>query len=383
MPDIGLILEGITSLEDNGGVATWAKNLIQSLPKRTFALMSFVNPSYPLSFPIKYPNILYQVNINAPEYPLDEKVLNETIKLENIPKCRLYHASSTGCASLLGMAAAEKYDVPFLLTEHAIYWKELQYSHELECGIRMEPIYSENLHRIAQAAYCKANQITSPVNFIRNQQIEDGADPKKTAVIPNGISSVKQKKKINWDIHTIGFVGRITRIKNLSLFLQIAEKLSCLNHDLHFKIIGPIVDPFYYTFLQNWIREHSLLNKIEFTGPLDVADWSKAIDCLMLTSQIETQPYVILEAFSNQIPVIAPSVGGIPETIEKAGFIFSPFLPIDEIAKEIACFLLKPCLIRKYAEYGWKLVQGKYHIDQMKKNFNKLYHSYLDTNVSR
>jgi len=382
MPEIGLILEGISSLEDCGGVATWARNLIQSLSDHTFAVFYFMNPAYTISETIKYPNVTNHVKINSPIYPLDESVLFKTIHLENLPRCSLYHASSTGCASLLGMALAEKHKVPFLLTEHAIYWKELQYSHELECGIRMEPVYSENLHHIAQTAYRKATHITSPVNFIRNQQIEDGANSLKTVVIPNGIMVKSQKIKKEWDIQSIGFVGRITRIKNLELFVQIAEALLTFNKNLQYKIIGPVVDPYYFASLQDWIHEHSLQNNIVFSGHINNNEWCNEIDCLILTSQIESQPYVILEAFSHQIPVMAPSVGGIPETMENAGFIFSPDSPINEIAKNINSILLNPSVLKDFVASGWNLIQNKYHIDSMKNKFTMLYKHYLGAYVS-
>jgi len=377
MTDIGLILEGISSLEEEGGVATWARNLVQSLPDRTFAIISFVNSSNQRQNHKKYINTTTFYSICISTYPTNVEEILSKIHLDSLPKCTLYHASSTGCASLLGMNLAKEYKVPFLLTEHAIYWKEIQNSHELECGIRLEPAYTESLRRIAQEAYQKANRITSPASFIRNQQIEEGADPDKTIVIPNGVSIEKKNTKYNWNIETIGFVGRITRIKNLERFLCIAEALLKINKNLQFKIIGPVVDLYYFHSLEKWIEEHSLQNKILFTGPLSFSVWSKTIDCLLLTSFMETQPYVILEAFSQQIPVIASSVGGITETVGSAGCILSLELDAQVAAKKIDSLLMNPTLLKDYVEEGWYLVQNKYHIDSMNKNYNSLYQPYL------
>lgn len=47
----------------------------------------------------------------------------------------------------------------------------------------------------------------------------------------------------------------------------------------------------------------------------DMASLYAAADVLCMTSDQEAQPLVILEAFSHALPVVAPSVGGIPEMI--------------------------------------------------------------------
>ena len=47
----------------------------------------------------------------------------------------------------------------------------------------------------------------------------------------------------------------------------------------------------------------------------DVADVYSTSDCLVITSERESMPLTMLEAMSASVPVVANSVGGIPEVL--------------------------------------------------------------------
>jgi glycosyltransferase involved in cell wall biosynthesis len=66
---------------------------------------------------------------------------------------------------------------------------------------------------------------------------------------------------------------------------------------------------------------------VEFKGKLQGEELIQELqqaDALILNSRYENQPVVILEALSCGIPVIAPSIAGIPEVInESRGILFN------------------------------------------------------------
>lgn len=69
--------------------------------------------------------------------------------------------------------------------------------------------------------------------------------------------------------------------------------------------------------LEKLIREKHLENKIFLVGFMENANqYLKAFDIFTLTSTKEGLPYSILEAGLAELPVVASSVGGIPEIIE-------------------------------------------------------------------
>lgn len=86
--------------------------------------------------------------------------------------------------------------------------------------------------------------------------------------------------------------------------------------------------------LEALITKHGLEEKVFLQGPVpDAALLMKAFDCFLLPSLSEALGYVILEAGRAGVPVIATSVGGIPEIITdmKSGILVHP-----KNAKEIA-----------------------------------------------
>ena len=66
---------------------------------------------------------------------------------------------------------------------------------------------------------------------------------------------------------------------------------------------------------------------VEFLGKLQGDELIRELqqaDAIVLNSRYENQPVVILEALSCGIPVIAPSIAGIPEVInETRGILFN------------------------------------------------------------
>jgi glycosyltransferase involved in cell wall biosynthesis len=79
--------------------------------------------------------------------------------------------------------------------------------------------------------------------------------------------------------------------------------------------------------LESLIHELGLGEKVFLTGNKEnAASFMKAFDCLIVPSLSEALGYVILEAGNAGIPVIATSVGGIPEIITdmKSGILVHP-----------------------------------------------------------
>ena len=82
----------------------------------------------------------------------------------------------------------------------------------------------------------------------------------------------------------------------------------------------------------------------------DAARLLKGFDVFVLPSLKEGLPYTILEAFSAGVPVVATSVGGIPDIVEhqKNGLLVPPADPAA-LANAIAALSLDP---EKREEFG-------------------------------
>ena len=93
--------------------------------------------------------------------------------------------------------------------------------------------------------------------------------------------------------------------------------------------------------LKSAINEAELNNYFSFTGWItDVDEYLKKSDLLIHTSINDNCPYSVIEAISRQIPVLAFSVGGLPEILSKE-FLFklNDYKSIAEfIIQNRACF---------------------------------------------
>jgi glycosyltransferase involved in cell wall biosynthesis len=78
----------------------------------------------------------------------------------------------------------------------------------------------------------------------------------------------------------------------------------------------------------DFAKEHDLMKGVTFKGELpyaEVAEEMRRAHCLVLNSDIENAPCVVSEALCCGLPVIATTVGGLPEMInERNGLLIQP-----------------------------------------------------------
>jgi len=84
------------------------------------------------------------------------------------------------------------------------------------------------------------------------------------------------------------------------------------------------------TELEKKIRDRGLDEQVILAGRIEgAADFLPAFDLFLLPSRKEGLPYVLLEAGAARLPVLATSVGGIPEIVRsmKNGLLIDPNVP--------------------------------------------------------
>jgi len=118
----------------------------------------------------------------------------------------------------------------------------------------------------------------------------------------------------------VGIVGRLTPIKNHSLFLESVSALMKKNSDTRarFLIVG---DGELRKDLEEMTKELALAERVIFTGWIkDLRSFYADLDVLALTSNNEGTPVAVIEAMAAEVPVIATDVGGVRELISDRGF---------------------------------------------------------------
>lgn len=123
-------------------------------------------------------------------------------------------------------------------------------------------------------------------------------------VIYNPISVNQQNNVVKTTNHRIGFVGRFSEEKQPELFAQLS-----VDDNVNKYIAwgdGPL--------LSDLVEKYP---KVDFKGQSsNQKEMYDSIDILVMTSQFENCPMVILEAWKYGIPCVVPNVGGIPEIVE-------------------------------------------------------------------
>lgn len=156
---------------------------------------------------------------------------------------------------------------------------------------------------------------------------------KETAVIPqSGIDPYffapqdvnELKNNLGLDFFTIGYIGRLTEAKGLSVLLEAAAGL---NGDFRLLIIGK---GDYKERLVEQARQLGILGKLVFCGAVSynmVPAYLNCLDVLVLPSMTtsvwkEQFGHILIEAMSCKVPVIGSDSGEIPNVIGDSGLIF-------------------------------------------------------------
>jgi glycosyltransferase involved in cell wall biosynthesis len=164
-------------------------------------------------------------------------------------------------------------------------------------------------------------------------------------------------------IRNLGFIGRLSPEKNPLLAIDIANKLKM---PLIMAGDGPLKSEIV-------LRLKNDFNHVTFLGWQNPLDFYKKIDCLILTSEVEGLPNVILEALASGLPIISTDVGGIPDVLSNTNsFLFNKNnLNIDNLKNFIennSNYNFNNVL--KAKEYDKETICKKF-FDEIKKDFIK------------
>ena len=114
-------------------------------------------------------------------------------------------------------------------------------------------------------------------------------------------------------------------------------------------------------------RERSVASRVFFAGFLDGASrYLSAFDLFVLPSLKEGTPYVLLEAGSQGIPVVASDIGGIGEVIvdRQTGLLVPPKNPAL-LAESIHSALAHPEEMRRESEALRRKIATEFSLDRM------------------
>ncbi|HIP07542.1 MAG TPA: glycosyltransferase family 1 protein [Mariprofundaceae bacterium] len=209
--------------------------------------------------------------------------------------------------------------------------------------------------------------------------------PKPTHVIYNGLPIAKFPNLANplpsAEKYML-FVGRITPEKQLEHALEVFGALATHDSNLHFVIVGGAgpEDEGYLQEVKEMFMQKSWFSRVQWLGFChDVTKWYVHASLLVLTSKHEGFGRVLVEAMAQATPVVAYTVGGVPEvfTDGEQGYLIAPDdkqTMIEVCAKVLSDNDLQQCLGQAGQKQAAKFAIDK-HITQM----TTVYHDLIET----
>lgn len=142
----------------------------------------------------------------------------------------------------------------------------------------------------------------------------------RVVYIPNGIdvhavrNAARGNEVAEQSVLRVGIVGRLVAVKRIDVFLLAAKELAS-RHPGKFRFLivgdGPV-----RAELEKCAEEWGLASDCEFLGfRTDSLQLIAGLHALVVTSDHEGQPMVVLEALAAGVPVVAHCVGGLTELI--------------------------------------------------------------------
>lgn len=344
------VLEIIDSLS-SGGAESLLKNFVLEAKK---------NNLFTIEIATLYSNTIHKKEIeedaDIPVWTLElpyKYDLRGIIKLIKLIKKRKYniihvHLFPADIFAALASLFLPK-DIVWIFTEHVDYNRRRSYK------------FCKILDGFTYSRYSKIICVSKQVEFASLNWVPSNKE--KTKVISNAIPIPKFLNSCPVKTYDILFVGRLTKQKGVEILLKAIKILKNeYSRNLKIAIVG---EGELKENLNNLTVELGVNKEVKFLGVRkDIKELMASSKIFVLPSRWEGFGIVIIEAMSNMLPIIATSVGGIPEIIEngKDGILIPPENP-KALTRAIDSLLENGKLREKLSQAAYKKVREKYSID--------------------
>jgi glycosyltransferase involved in cell wall biosynthesis len=210
----------------------------------------------------------------------------------------------------------------------------------------------------------------------REYAVSRGSNPERIMVVQNVIEprETDRPSPPAGKLVTFLFAGRLGQEKRPDRFIQMAADLIEQNptDPLRFLMAG---DGVLRPTLEETVRKvPSLSEKFEFLGEVSNMDQVfQDADVLVLTSDYEGTPNVILEAMAAGLPVIANNVGGVEALIGRDRGVLVDPTDDNALTAAAANFLRDPEMNRKLAQNAIAKVRRDHSPDQLYGQLTRIY----------
>jgi len=246
--------------------------------------------------------------------------------------------------------------------------------------------------------YNNLEHVVSCTDSMRNNHIEHTLVRKdQISVIYNGVDLSRFNKEKSFDKTSflktnnipenkiiIGTIGRIDRLKNQELLVDVAYDLvKKYKNKLHFIFVGEETDSVtgcgYRNELEANIEKRGLSSCFSiFDFSAQIEKYFSILDIFVLTSPKESFGFVLLEAMALGKPVLGSNLGGPPEIIEDGvnGYIFN-LKNIEDLYNKLSMIISNKTLMDSMGKKSIEIVKNKFDLNKIVDDYLKTFENIL------
>ncbi len=301
------------------GISRFLSNVVPILVNKFE--VTILCPKYPgdLKFSDKLRIIRLPIKKTKQDYysKVDLKPIHNIINNSDI-----VFVHSLGPIGKTSIDIAKKIKKPLIMYIHHLYWETLSQNRTLEPFIKnLVLLKSKNLYKkcsllivpsIHTAKILEKQGIKTSKVVVRYGVDTEKFMPSKDKKESKGLVGIEKSKKV------IGFVGRLSKEKDLITLYEAFKKLETRHNNLFLLIIGKGNER-----LERLFKKGGSIRLIKSTN--NVVPYLQAMDIFVMPSLAETSSIATLEAMSCALPVITTKTGDLKKYIKdkENGLFFS------------------------------------------------------------
>ncbi len=295
-----------------------------------------------------------------------------------LPQVDVAHASTAGISTMIGVIAKLEYGTAFLLSEHGIYLRERYLAEASNPNtLFLKLLALRFARRMTDLSYVVSDQISPCCDYNQRWELQNGVPPERLRTIYYGADADKfyAGDKPIGDPPVVVWVGRINPLKDVITLLKAAAIVHETRPDIKFRLYGspPKEDQSYYEECLLLRAKLDLEEVVIFAGyASNAAVAYNEGDVVLLSSISEGFPFATLEAMLCGKPVVATSVGGLPEQIEGCGIVVEPRNP-QEMGEAVLTLMNDPELCARYGKAAREKALQEFSVHQSREAYLSSY----------
>lgn len=286
-------------------------------------------------------------------------------------------SATAGVAAVPGALERLCHGTPLVVVEHGIYVGEAHSRTESPSTDDWTRwVVRSSAANLARVAYLAASAMVgvSEANVAASQRL--GADPAISVCVPNGVDAPMTPPPVSGSFQ-VGTVARVDPLKGVDVFVEAAASVAQRFPQATFVHVGPGEPSLteYARRCRDLAERGGLGPRLAFLGVhQDPPAVLERFAVQVIPSRSEGLPFSLLEGMAAGRPIVATSVGGIPEALGDTGLIVRSG-NVGALADAISTLLADRQEARRLGRLAHAAVRERYPLQGMLDGYRELFDS--------